>query len=84
MLEYLREYRTHFHVAQSWGVNESTAYRMMHRVETDLINSGVVRLPSRKKLLEADHELIIAVVEELPKRRAVHGSAKCIEGILQK
>lgn len=24
-LEYLREYRTYFHIAQSWGVNESTA-----------------------------------------------------------
>ena len=28
-LEYLREYRTYFHIAQSWGVNESTAYRLI-------------------------------------------------------
>lgn len=62
-LEYLREYRTYFHIAQSWGVNESTAYRIMRRVETELIESGVFRLPSRKKLLEADHELVIAVVD---------------------
>lgn len=26
-LEYLREYRTYFHIGQTWGVNESTAYR---------------------------------------------------------
>ncbi|HEY9300398.1 MAG TPA: transposase family protein [Phormidium sp.] len=25
-LEYWREYRTYFHIGQSWGVNESTAY----------------------------------------------------------
>ncbi len=24
-LEYLREYRTYFHIAQSWGIYESTA-----------------------------------------------------------
>lgn len=24
-LEYWREYRTYFHIGQSWGVNESTA-----------------------------------------------------------
>lgn len=62
-LEYLREYRTYFHIAQSWGVNESTAYRIMRRVETELMKSGVFRLPGRKKLLEADHELVIAVVD---------------------
>lgn len=62
-LEYLREYRTYFHIAQSWGVNESTAYRIMRRVETELVNSGLFRLPGRKKLLEADHELVIAVVD---------------------
>ena len=32
-LEYLREYRTYFHIAQSWGVKESTAYRIIRKVE---------------------------------------------------
>jgi Helix-turn-helix of DDE superfamily endonuclease len=26
-LEYWREYRTYFHIGQSWGVNESTALK---------------------------------------------------------
>ena len=62
-LEYLREYRTYFHIAQSWGVNESTACRIVRRVETQLVNCGLFRLPGRKKLLEADHQLVIAVVD---------------------
>ena len=32
-LEYLREYRTYFHIGQYWGLNESTAYRIIRKVE---------------------------------------------------
>jgi DNA-directed RNA polymerase specialized sigma subunit len=35
-LEYWREYRTYFHIAQSWGVHESTVCRIVHRVEDQL------------------------------------------------
>ncbi|MHC5927340.1 transposase family protein [Nostoc sp.] len=28
-LEYWREYRTYFHIGQSWGVNQSTAYQLL-------------------------------------------------------
>ncbi|NEO51432.1 MAG: transposase family protein, partial [Moorea sp. SIO4A3] len=28
-LEYLREYRTYFHIGQHWGLNESTVYRII-------------------------------------------------------
>jgi len=49
-------------------VNESTAYRIMRRVETELMESGVFRLPGRKKLLEADHEVVIAVVDVVEHR----------------
>jgi len=62
-LEYLREYRTYFHIAQSWQVNESTAYRMIRKVEDCLMNSGVFSLPSKKKLLEPNHEIEIVVVD---------------------
>jgi hypothetical protein len=31
-LEYWREYRTYFHIGQSWGVNESTAYRIIRKI----------------------------------------------------
>lgn len=62
-LEYLREYRTYFHIAQSWGVNESTAYRIVRKVEDYLIASEVFSLPGKKKLLEPDQEIKVVVVD---------------------
>lgn len=62
-LEYLREYRTYFHIGASWGVNESTAYRIIRKVEDYLINSGIFSLPGKKKLLEVDHEIEVVVVD---------------------
>ncbi len=38
-LEYLREYRTYFHIAQSWGVSEATVYRIVQRTGSRLIHS---------------------------------------------
>ena len=35
-LEYWREYRTYFHIGQSWGVNESTVYRIIRKIEDTL------------------------------------------------
>jgi len=32
-LEYWREYRTYFHIAQSWGIAESNVSRIIRRVE---------------------------------------------------
>lgn len=63
-LEYLREYRTYFHIAQSWGVKESTAYRIIRKkVEDYLISSGVFSLPGKKKLLEHEHQIQVVVVD---------------------
>jgi chorismate-pyruvate lyase len=62
-LEYLREYRTYFHIAQSWGINESTVYRIVRRVEDELIASEEFRLPGRKYLLQPEQELLISVVD---------------------
>lgn len=36
-LEYLREYRTYFHTAKSYGVSESSAYKSIKWVEDTLI-----------------------------------------------
>ncbi|WP_181280710.1 helix-turn-helix domain-containing protein [Aphanothece hegewaldii] len=49
-LQYLREYRTFFHIAQDWGVHESTAYRIVRRIEDVLIKSEEFRLPSQRQL----------------------------------
>ncbi len=47
-LEYWREYCTYFHLGNSWGINESTAYRIVRKVENILIKSGLFNLPEKK------------------------------------
>lgn len=51
-LEYLREYRTYFHISQSYGVSESSAYKTIRWVEDFLISCKEFSLPGRKALLK--------------------------------
>ena len=75
-LQYWREYRPYFHLAQSWGVDESTAHRTIRAVETALIRSGRFALPGKKTLHAADFEIEVLVVDvtetpvERPKKTA--------------
>ena len=62
-LEYLREYRTYFHIGQSWGLNESTVYRIVTKIENILINSPTFRLPGKKQLLKSSTEISVVVVD---------------------
>lgn len=62
-LEYWREYRTYFHIGQSWGVNESTAYRIIKKTEARLIGSRAFTLPGKKKLVETDRQIEVVVVD---------------------
>ena len=91
-LEYLREYRTYFHIAQTWGVYESTAYRIIRTVEDTVIRSRKFSLPGKKKLQQPEHtiELVVVEVTESPiqrpqknrnattaaKRNSIHSSPK--------
>lgn len=61
-LEYLREYRTYFHIARSYGVSESTCYRNCVWIENILVASKEFRLPSRKELLN-DNEIEVITVD---------------------
>ena len=62
-LEYWREYRTYFHIAQSWGVHESTVCRIVHRVEDQLSKSRKFSLPGKKALLSSDREWSAVIVD---------------------
>ena len=62
-LEYWREYRTYFHIGQSWGVNESTAYRIIRKIEDTLAKSRAFTLPGKKKLTTSNHQLKVVVVD---------------------
>lgn len=61
-LSFWREYRTHFHLSEDWGVDESTLRRSIERVEDALITSGNFSLPGRK-VLRDDRSLEVVVVD---------------------
>lgn len=58
-----REYRTYFHIGQSWGVNESTAYRIIRKIEDTLVSSRAFTLPGKKKLQQSNHQLEVVVLD---------------------
>ncbi len=62
-LEYLREYRTYFHVATNYGVSESQAQRIHRWVEQALIQDERFHLPGRKQLLKSDCEFEVILVD---------------------
>lgn len=72
-LEYLREYRTYFHVANNYGIRENTCYRNIIWIEDVLVRSGEFSLPKRKELTD-DNEIEVILVDatespiERPKR----------------
>ena len=74
-LEYIREYRTYFHISKSYGVSESTAYKTVRWVEDALIKHPDFSLPGRKALLKSDIEYAVVLVDasetpiERPKKR---------------
>jgi len=74
-LEYLREYRTYFHVSQSYGVSESVCWRNCKWVEDALIRSRKFSLPGKKALLKSDNEFEVILVDaaespiERPKKK---------------
>jgi hypothetical protein len=73
-LEYLREYRTYFHIGKSYGIAESNAYQSIKWVEDTLIKDGTFSLPGRKALLKSDVEYDVVLIDasetpiERPKR----------------
>lgn len=70
-LEYLREYRTYFHLGQSYGISESACYRNCKWVEDILIKSKAFSLPGKKSLLKSDTEFEVILIDatEIPIER---------------
>jgi hypothetical protein len=62
-LEYLREYRTYFHISRSYGISESSCYRNIRWVEDTLIKDGQFSLPGRKALLKSDVEYDVVLID---------------------
>jgi hypothetical protein len=70
-LEYLREYRTYFHISQSYGVSESTAYKVARWVEDTLVKHSDFALPGRKALVKNNmvYEMVLIDATESPIER---------------
>lgn len=62
-LEYLREYRPYFHISQSYGVSESSAYKTIRWVDDTLIKHPKLSLPGRKSLLKSDVEYKVVLID---------------------
>jgi len=70
-LEYLREYRTYFHISRSYGISESACYRNIRWIEDILIKDKRFSLPGRKALLKSnsEYELVLIDATETPIER---------------
>ena len=77
-LMYWREYRTEFHIAQSYGISEATVCRTIRKVENALVRFRKFRLPGKKALQTSDtvFEVVLVDVSEQPierPKKAKHG-----------
>jgi hypothetical protein len=61
-LEYLREYRTYFSLAQIYELSEANCYKICRKVEDILIQSKEFKLPNRRDVFE-DPNLEVIVVD---------------------
>jgi len=62
-LMYWREYRTEFHIGQTYGVSEATVCRTIKKVEDTLIKSRQFHLPGKKVLQPSDTVIEIVLVD---------------------
>ena len=71
-LEYWREYRTYFHIADSYGISESTCFRNIKWVEDNLLkHPDFQQIDGKKSLLNdnfKDKTIIIDVTESTIQR----------------
>ena len=69
--EYLREYRTYFHISKNYGLCESTTYETIKWVENTLIKYPDFSLLGKRALLKnpVDYEVILIDVTETPIER---------------
>jgi hypothetical protein len=82
MLCYWREYRTYFHIGQSYGASESAAYRNIKWCENTLAKSKALRLPGRKAVVASERVFDVVLIDatetpiERPKKQRRYYSGK--------
>jgi hypothetical protein len=89
-LMYWREYRTQFHIAQTYSVSESHVSRTVRKVEDILMKSGQITLPGKKVLQSSDWVIEVVLVDaaeqpiERPQKNSVGTTAARRNAILKK
>lgn len=79
-LEYLREYRTYFHVAVDYGISESNCYKIIKKIESILISSEEFSLPKRTQILSDNKiEVVLIDVTETPVERPKKSKSNTIQ-----
>ena len=63
MLGYWREYRTYFHIGQTYGLSESAAFRIIKWCEDTLAKSQAFRLPGRKAVAASDRSYGVVLID---------------------
>ena len=81
-LMYWREYRTHAHIAQTYGLSESAVCRTIHAVENALLRSGEFTLPGKKALTKSDiiFEVVVMDATECPVERPQKSKSDAYSG----
>lgn len=87
---YLREYRTYFHVAQTYGVSESACFRTVVWIEDVLVKHPDFALPGRRSVAKSDNEFDVILIDvtespiERPKKNSAAITQARKKGILSK
>ena len=63
MLGYYHDYRTMENIAFDYGVHKQRICEAIAWVEQTLIKNGTFSLPSKRELVKADTEIVIAIVD---------------------
>ncbi|KJV54177.1 DDE superendonuclease family protein [Orientia tsutsugamushi str. Gilliam] len=64
VLEYLREYRTYFHICQNYGISESSAYKAVKWVEDTLVKHLNFALTGRKAIMKSDMNYEVVLIDD--------------------
>lgn len=63
MLMYYREYRTQFHIGETYGIHESNVSKNIRRIENILKKCKKFELPGKKKLSGTNHQYEVIIVD---------------------
>lgn len=78
MLMYYREYRTQFHIGETYGLHEANVGKGIRRIEKILKKCKQFKLPGKEKLSETNHQYEVILVDatespiERPKKNSIY------------